>query len=137
MGLAIQRFTVTLCIVLAAIRLGAEPLHLSLAKWPSGSWAATWHGPGQLGLPRKIIEDRLEQIPGKKLVIVRYSPDHSSLDEWVYNAPDIDNSSVIWAREMDAVHNQELMQYYKDRSVWLVQPDEMPVGLAPYGANGR
>jgi hypothetical protein len=136
-GIAIQRFTVALCVVLAAVRLGAEPLHLSLAKWPSGSWAATWHGPGQLGLPRKLIEDKLNKIPGKKLVMVRYSPDHSSLDEWVYNAPDIDNSSVIWAREMDAVHNQELMDYYKDRSVWLVQPDEMPVGLAPYGANER
>jgi hypothetical protein len=136
-GIAIQRFVVTLCVVLAVVRLGAEPLHLSLAKWPSGSWAATWHGPGKLGLPRKIIEDRLDQIPGKKLVMVRYSPEHSSLDEWVYNAPDIDNSSVIWAREMDSVHNQELMEYYKDRSVWLVQPDAEPVGLAPYVGEGR
>jgi hypothetical protein len=136
-GAAMQRLTVALCFVLAAVRLGAEPLHLSLAKWPSGSWAATWHGPGQLGLPRKVIEDRLDRIPGKKLVMVRYSPEHSSLDEWVYNAPDIDNSSVIWAREMDAVHNQELMEYYKDRTVWLVQPDAVPVSLAPYVGEGR
>jgi hypothetical protein len=81
---------------------------------------------------RKQIEDKLNRLPGKQLVIVRYAPDHSSLDEWVYNAPDIDNSKVIWAREMDSANNAELTRYYKDRTVWLVQPDASPVSLSPY-----
>jgi hypothetical protein len=131
-GITIQRFVVTLCVVLAAIRLGAEPLQLTLAKWPSGSWAATWHGPQRLGVERKDIEDQLNQLPGKQLVIVRYAPDHSSLDEWVYNAPDIHGSKIIWAREMDAANNQELFHYYKDRTIWLVQPDASPASLLPY-----
>ena len=131
-GITIQRFVVTLCVVLAAIRLGAEPLQLTLAKWPGGSWAATWHGPQRLGVERKQIEDQLNQLPGKQLVIVRYAPDHSSLDEWVYNAPDIENSKVIWAREMDTANNQDLFRYYKDRTLWLVQPDTSPVSLTPY-----
>ena len=131
-GLAIQRFVVTLCIAIAALRLVAEPLHIGLATWPSGSWASTWHGPGRMGLPRKHIEDQLNQLPGGQLILVRYSPDHSSLDEWVYNAPDIDRSKIIWAREMDAKNNQELLRYYQDRKVWLVQPDNDPVTLSPY-----
>jgi hypothetical protein len=62
-------------------------------------------------------------------VLVRYSPVHSSLDEWVYNAPDIDGTKVIWAREMDVRDNCELIHYYKDRHVWLVQPD-LPTAAA-------
>jgi hypothetical protein len=131
-GATMLRLTITLCFALAGLRLAAEPLHLRLAKWPSGSWASTWHGPGQLGLARRQIEDRLNQLNGKQLIIVRYTLDHSSLDEWVYNAPDIDNSKIIWAREMDAANNLELINYYKDRKVWLVQPDTNPVSLSPY-----
>jgi hypothetical protein len=133
-GTEIQRFTVAVCIALAAIRPWADPLHLQLPRWPSAEWASTWYGPGQMGLARKHIEDKLDQLPGKQLVIVRYSPDHSSLDEWVYNAPDIDNSKIVWAREMDAENNLELIHYYKDRTVWLVQPDTNPVSAAPYPA---
>jgi hypothetical protein len=87
-----------------------------------------------MGLARKDIENTLNRLPGKQLVIVRYSPNHSSLDEWVYDAPDIDNSKIVWAREMDAANNIELMRYYKDRTVWLVQPDTKPVSLEPYPA---
>jgi hypothetical protein len=131
-GAGILRLTVTLCGALAALRLAAEPLHIQLARWPSAEWASTWHGPGRLGLPRKQIEDTLDKLPGKQLIIVRYSPDHSSLDEWVYNAPDMDNSKIIWARDMDVVNNQELFHYYKDRRIWLVQPHIDPVGLSPF-----
>jgi hypothetical protein len=133
-GAAMQRFTIVLIVGLAVLRVAAEPLHLGLAEWPSGAWASTWTGPGQLGLPRKQIEDKLNALPGKHLILVHYSPDHSSLDEWVYNAPDIDNSKIIWAREMDAAQNAELLNYYKDRTVWIVQPDEHPVAIAPYPA---
>jgi len=131
-GTAIQRFTVTVCIALATIRPWAEPLHLQLPRWPSAEWASTWSGPGQMGLARKHIEAKLDNLPGKQLIVVRYSPDHSSLDEWVYNSPDIDNSKVVWAREMDAADNLELIRYYNDRTVWLVQPDTTPVTLSPY-----
>lgn len=78
------------------------------------------------------VEDSLEQKPGGQLAIVRYSPDHQPLDEWVYNDADIDRSKVIWARDMGAAENEELIRYYKDRTVWLVQPDTNPVSVTPY-----
>jgi len=131
-GTTAVRLTVAVCLVMSALRLAAEPLHIALAPWPSSAWVSTWAGPGQLGLPRKQIEDKLNALPGKALILVRYSPNHSSLDEWVYNAPDIDQSKIIWAREMDPAQNQELLNYYKDRTVWLVQPDEHPVSLTIY-----
>ncbi len=131
-GLAMVRMLVTVCIVLGGIRLFAEPLHLRLAAWPSSQWSSTWHGPGRLGVAREVVKRKLEQLPGKQLAIVRYSPQHSSLDEWVYNAPDIDGSKVVWAREMDASSNLELMRYYSDRTVWLVQPDQNPATSSSY-----
>jgi hypothetical protein len=54
------------------------------------------------------------------------------MDEWVYNAPDIDHSKVIWARDMGVDENLRLIQYYEDRTVWLVEPDANPVRVAPY-----
>jgi hypothetical protein len=136
-GAALVRFTVLNCVALAAVRLAAQPLHLVLAPWPSAAWASTWAGPGQLGLPRALVEKRLNNTPGNKLVIVRYGPNHSPLDEWVYNAPDLDRAAVIWARDMNAAANDELIRLYKNRSVWLVQPDENPAGLEPFSSSPR
>jgi hypothetical protein len=134
-GAAILRFSLLSCLVLAGIRLCAEPLHLTLAPWPSAAWASEWYGPGRLGLPRAEVERNLESMPGKQLAIVRYTPVHSPIDEWVYNAADIDGSRVIWAREMDAASNRELLRYYSDRKAWLVEPDAAPPRVTPYPAN--
>jgi hypothetical protein len=131
-GMAMLRYTMVVCIALAALRLWAEPLHLTLAPWPSPAWSATWHGPGRLGLERARIEHQLQQLPGGQLVLVRYAADHSPMDEWVYNSPVIDGEKVIWARDMDAANNLEIANYYKDRQVWLVQPDATPASVTPY-----
>jgi hypothetical protein len=135
-GMTLTRLIVTLCVVLAGVRLGAEPLHLGLPVWP-GSWASEWYGSDRRsGNARAQIESRLEQSPGRQLVIVRYSPAHQSMDEWVYNTADIDNSKVVWAREMNETENLELIDYYKDRKVWLVKPDTQPVEISAYTTPG-
>ena len=84
------------------------------------------------GKDRVEVLRRLESLPGDQLAIVRYSPEHNPQDEWVYNAADVDRSKVIWAREMDPASNNELFAYYKDRKVWLVQPDIQPIAVSPY-----
>jgi hypothetical protein len=131
-GLALVRLLVTICIAMAGLRAFAEPLHLIPPEWPGGIWIDSWSGPGNFGGERARIEARLEQFPGSQLAIVRYSPVHEPMDEWVYNAADIDSSKVIWAREMDAANNLDLIRYYKDRQVWLVQPDAQPPKVSPY-----
>jgi hypothetical protein len=131
-GKVLVRLTVMLCLLMAGVRLVAEPLHLIPQPWPLGGWLCWWWGPGNFGADRARIETQLEQLPGKQLVIVRYSPQHNPVFEWVYNAAEIDSSKVIWAREMDAANNQELMRYYKDRQAWLVQPDFETEQVSPY-----
>jgi len=84
------------------------------------------------GLERARILGQLDSLPGDQLVIVHYSPDHACQMEWVYNGADIDGSKVVWARDMGAAKNQELIEYYKERRMWLVEPDQKPVRVTPY-----
>ena len=131
-GLAMVRLSVALCCLMAGLRLCAAPLNLLPAEWPPYHWNFPWYGPAHYGTDRARIEAQLQQLPGKELVIVRYTPEHNPLDEWVYNAADIDGSKVVWAREMDAVDNLELFHYYPDRKVWLAEPDAQPASVSPY-----
>ncbi len=131
-GIGLVRSLVTVCIVMAGLRLYAAPLHLTIHEWPASEWTDQWYGPGEFGAQRAKIEDELERLPGNQMAIVRYSADHNPIDEWVYNAADIDGSKVIWAWDMGAAKNRELIQFYKNRKVWLVQPDTQPVAVTPY-----
>jgi hypothetical protein len=135
-GLAIVRMTVATCLLLAGVRLLASPLHIRLAAWPPSEWSATWSGPGYFGLERSRVVKQLEDLPGKQLAIVRYTPDHNQFDEWVYNAPDMNQSKIIWARDMGTDKNDELLKYYSGRKVWLVEPDltSAPLSMYPVSA---
>ena len=82
---------------------------------------------------RQVIEDRLSHMPGKHLIVVRYDPEnHNIHDEWVYNGAEIDNAKVLWARELDPAQNARLLAYFKDRQIWLVEPDTDNTELIPY-----
>jgi len=131
-GLAIVRLTIASCVVMAGVRVIAEPLHLGPPEWDPGNWNLTWFGPQHFGTERANMEAWLNGQPGQQLVIVRYAADHNPYDEWVYNGADIDGSKVVWAREMDAADNVELTQYYRGRRVWLVEPDAIPARISPY-----
>lgn len=67
----------------------------------------------------------LSQTPDKHLVIVQYNRFHYIHNEWVYNGAEIDSAKIVWARDIDAVQNKKLLDYFKDRQIWLVRPDEL------------
>ena len=124
----IVRAVPAVCVLLLALRIGAPILHLG----PSPSWSRTWCSEDEQNLERARILEQLHHAPGKQLVIVHYQPGHNFImDEWVYNNADIDDSKVIWARDMGP-ENAELVQYFKDRHVWLAEPDYTPVRLIAY-----
>ena len=137
-GLTLARLTVTICVVMAGLRIFAGPLHIAQSEWPPSNWNFNWFGPEHFGTERAQMETWLDHQPGQQLVIVRYWGNHDPFDEWVYNAADIDRSQVIWARDGDPAGNPELIRYYKDRNVWLVEPDATParIQLYPMDANG-
>ena len=69
---------------------------------------------------RQPLVDRLNAAPGRHLVLVRYDLERYDTFEWVYNEPDIDHARIVFARDMGAEKNQELLRYYPDRRVWNV-----------------
>lgn len=81
---------------------------------------------------RAVIQEKLFRTPGKHLILVRYEEDHNIHDEWVYNGAEIDSAKVLWARELDAEQNAKLLAYFKDRYVWLVEPDKDNTEFIPY-----
>jgi hypothetical protein len=98
-------------------------------------WPHSWYSWNVGNTSRVEVLKWLEQQPGQQLVIVRYSSRHSVDDEWVYNPSDIDGAKVIWARDMDSEHNEELIRYFQNRHIWLLQPDERVRGklqITPY-----
>ena len=81
---------------------------------------------------RKPVEDQLAAIPGQHLVLVRYSKDHNSGEEYVYNEADIDRAKTVWAREIPSRDLAPLLQYFRDRDVWIYEPDEDESAARPY-----
>jgi hypothetical protein len=82
------------------------------------------------------VEKQLESYPGKQLVLVQYSPKGKSQAGFVYNGPDIEHGKVVWAWDMGRAENEELIQYYKDRHAWLLDPSEERARLVPYSSVG-
>jgi hypothetical protein len=83
-------------------------------------------------MDRARILRELEQDNERHLVVVRYDSDHCLHNEWVYNKADIDGAKVVWARDMGPEANKELLDYFKDRRVWLLKADQLPRHLIPY-----
>jgi hypothetical protein len=131
-GIAAVRFLVFLCVALGGVRIFAKPLHVSSPEWPPSNWNVSWIGPEHFGIERAQVEAQLSKLPGGQLAIVRYGAEHHPIDEWVYNRADIDRAKVIWARDMGSAGNLELIRYYRDRSVWLVEPDANPARVLLY-----
>ena len=92
-------------------------------KYPSPVWTTYY---------RLQMEAQLESKPGQQLVLVRYSAKHNPEEEWVYNRADIDHAKVVWAREIPGEDLRPLFDYFRDRQVWLIEPDTSPLMLQTY-----
>jgi hypothetical protein len=118
-GVALSRALVILLVLETGINVARRSCDL---LW----WTCT-------GDPSRVaVMKQLEATAGKHLIVVRYSDDHNIHDEWVYNDADIDGSKVIWARELTQEQNEKLFAYFKDRQIWLVEPDVDNTEIKPY-----
>jgi hypothetical protein len=123
-GLFLSRAIPVGCVLMAAIPASAHALGWRLSPWPL-QWA--------LGTLPEVHSPHVELsvlADGKKaLVFVEYGPDHDVGYEWVYNAANIDQEPIVWAREISPESDTALMRYFHDRSVWIVKPDAHPIVL--------
>jgi len=129
-GLFLVRAVPVVCLLLLPIRAAARRLHIPVPV----TVIHTCYTEDVHNTEREQVLGQLERQPGRHLVIVHYRPDHDVLREWVFNAADINGSKVVWARDMGAAQNKEVVSYFKDRRVWSLEPDEKPPKLSPYSS---
>ncbi len=85
-------------------------------------------------LARQQVLERLGRDGRSHLVIVRYGANHTPDAEWVYNKADLDKTAVVWAHEMTGEDERQILDYYSDRYVWLLEADVKPPRLSPLRA---
>lgn len=118
-GLFLARAIPVICVASMMFYLGVTFRAQPYPKWKDWS------------LDRADMISNFEQGADQHLVVVRYKPDHVHHFEWVYNAADIDGAQVVWAHELDREKNRDLLQYFRNHKVWLLQADVEPRKLIP------
>jgi hypothetical protein len=78
------------------------------------------------------IAAALDLIPDDHLVFVREKTDEYNLLQWIYNDADIDRSRIVWARDLGPERDAELVRYYSERKVWMVDPNVEPATLVKF-----
>jgi hypothetical protein len=141
-------FGLMMILILQSIRLmrrwksGSRPTGRSLQRvtlaayviWPVLFYVVwpSFNPRHHFGHDRSALFSRLQADGGRHLVVVRYGPEHDVREEWVYNQADIDRAPVVWARDLGEDRNRQLLDYFKDREVWLLEPDRSPERLVAY-----
>ena len=121
-GLFLTRAIVLICVLMMPFRIWTLIAEAKSSK-------------PDIGRERSEVLSKLNSLPDRQLVLVRYKPNHDTRAEWVYNEAEINSAKVIWARDMGIAGNEELITYFKDRKIWLLRADENPPELSPY-SNG-
>jgi len=116
-------------LLILGVRVGLGAMHLPFTqKVNFQSWCCV-----KPGNPNKArILAMLESTDGKHLAIVKPKTDPDNVFQWIYNDADIDASKVVWARDMGAAGNRTLLEYFRDRRIWLVDPNVEPATILPY-----
>jgi hypothetical protein len=128
LGLAISRQLIAACvlaIVLGGLGRAVEPVLPRQLQHLPPIWESLYPA-------RRLRDDvtaRLEKIPGKHLVFVKYGPNHCFCEEWVFNGADLQSQKIVYARPYTPATDRGLAQYLEDHDVWLIEPDERPYKL--------
>lgn len=83
--------------------------------------------------PKRLRDDvtaKLERIPGKHLVFVKYEPGHCFCEEWVFNLADPEKQRIVYIRPENPIDDVGIARAFSDFDVWLMEPDERPYRLS-------
>ncbi len=98
-----------------------------------GVWRHAQDQP-QVALRRAELARQLKREGGRHLVIVDFRPAVPTAFDWVFNEADIDRAPIVWARGMTPRENRELVNYFRDRHVWLLDANGAEPILQKYRA---
>jgi hypothetical protein len=116
-------------LLILGVRVDLGAMHLPFTqKVNFQSWCCV-----KPGNPNKArILAMLDSSDGKHLALVKPKTDPDNVLQWIYNDADIDASKVVWARDLGAEGNRALLEYFRDRKIWVVDPNVEPATILPY-----
>ena len=121
-GLALSRSVPVICFSMFLLRILAPLPGVPMPR----TVPLTWCSPHLFeNLSRGPVQTALESKPGFHLALVRYPNEGPEPVDWVQNLADIDRQKVVWANDLGVESNQKLLLYFKDRQVWLVEPNRI------------
>jgi hypothetical protein len=130
-GLGIVRAVAGICFLMLLTRALSPLAGMRLPQ----TMPITWCSPHFFDdLSRAPVQAALESKAGLHLAVVRYRNDRAQPVDWVQNLADIDSQRIIWANDLGAQQNQELIEHFPGRKVWLVEPDNTPPRVSQYPA---
>lgn len=126
-GRFLSRASVATVFAMLFFRMSAPSLGVSVYQ----EFTLPWYSYGlHANFHRANVEKKLLSMGGEHLVLVRYRPNHLTHQEWVYNKADIDASPIVWARYVeDQDRLKPLLDYYKNRKIWIISPDDNPTRI--------
>jgi hypothetical protein len=129
LGIWITRAIVAICILIALGHIARTWMHVRQGTLTMNAE----YTPARLAmLARDRIAHQLSGLTGKHLVIVQYAADHDVRAEWVYNGAEIDTGKTVWARDIPGQDLTPLLDYFRDRTAWVVHADAIPPKLETY-----
>jgi len=133
-GLQLAVAAPLIVMLIVGVRIGLENFGLLYTQATNfQSWCCVPEGN-----PNKArVTGMLEAKGGRHLVIVKPKTDPNNLFQWIYNAADIDDSAVVWARDMGAEKNRALVEYFRGRQIWLLDPNVEPASIVPFSQADR
>jgi hypothetical protein len=119
-GRMISRAVPAICLLMLFVRAGVSLLGLPVTPaWPP----LAYNSVDRIANFTRV-NAQLNAIPGNHLVLLRYVHQAQGGGLWVYNENgDIDKERDVWAWDMGPEKNREIIDYYKNRDVWLVVPE--------------
>jgi hypothetical protein len=118
-----------ICVTLGGIGRAVEPVLPRQLRHLPPVWEALYPA-------RRLRDDvaaRLEAIPGKHLVFVKYAAYHCFCEGWIVNGADIRSQRIVYARPYTPTSDAALARYLNDHDVWVVEPDAHPYRLTRIG----
>jgi hypothetical protein len=134
-GVFVTRAVPSINVLLLVFLVGAGTTGWASALERPYAGAMTWCSVAPTNMERASVCAKLSRKPGGQLVIVKqYGTGKNTSFNWVYNRADLESAKIVWADDMGPAKNQELIRYFRDRRVWLLNVDKQPVELVPYSA---
>jgi len=124
-GLSLVRTIVIFTVIMTGVYVVNAIRFPSLSSFvaTAGIWAIPVND------ARASVVQKLQAMPGKHLVIVRYETGTEEANDWVYNLSDFAQEKIVWAREISEVDTDALVNAFSDRRIWIVEPQTFPVRL--------